>query len=314
MSDSLITLTEAVSGATAVIALDRGCNCFSLRLPHQEQPTELLWSEPGFPQGAGGAAHSGIPLLFPFPGRLASNRIVWQGEEFSVTTDPGELPIHGFVYDRPWRLLDRTDTTASAEFVLSRDGADGAACWPADFRLVARFALTAASLTIVVEIENVDCRPLPWGLGLHPYFRLAATASPEDAAACRVQLPVAQTWEMEGPFATGEFRELGNALSLHLGMRFSQIDLDLGFTGLQWFDETATCRLLDTTGRQVSIAWGPEFPHLVVYTPPHREAICLEPWTCLPDPLRLHEAGIASGLRLLAPGETIAATVTITQG
>jgi aldose 1-epimerase len=44
------------------------------------------------------------------------------------------------------------------------------------------------------------------------------------------------------------------------------------------------------------------FRHCVVYTPPHREAICIEPYTATPDALRLETLGIDAGLRRLAPG------------
>ena len=42
------------------------------------------------------------------------------------------------------------------------------------------------------------------------------------------------------------------------------------------------------------------FRECVVYTPPHREAICIEPLTCVPDCFDLAKQGIDAGLRCSA--------------
>ena len=53
------------------------------------------------------------------------------------------------------------------------------------------------------------------------------------------------------------------------------------------------------------------FTQCIVYTPPHRQAICLEPYTCLPDSFRLTDAGHETGLQILRPGEAFETTVRI---
>ena len=42
----------------------------------------------------------------------------------------------------------------------------------------------------------------------------------------------------------------------------------------------------------------------VVYTPPHRQAICIEPYTGLPNPFEAHAHGWEPALQVLAPGGT----------
>jgi aldose 1-epimerase len=46
----------------------------------------------------------------------------------------------------------------------------------------------------------------------------------------------------------------------------------------------------------------PDFRELVAFTPPHRQAVCLEPYTCTTDAINLQQAGIDAGWRVLAPG------------
>jgi aldose 1-epimerase len=59
------------------------------------------------------------------------------------------------------------------------------------------------------------------------------------------------------------------------------------------------------------MTFGPEFPACVVYNPPHREAICIEPYTAVPDAFALESRGIAAGLRVLKPGESFKGQIDI---
>ncbi|MFM7803819.1 MAG: hypothetical protein ACKPGK_04935 [Verrucomicrobiota bacterium] len=60
---------------------------------------------------------------------------------------------------------------------------------------------------------------------------------------------------------------------------------------------------------QLELEFGSAFRELVVYNPPHREAICIEPYTCVPGATHLPSFGSdrkpASrdlGWKTLAPG------------
>ena len=48
----------------------------------------------------------------------------------------------------------------------------------------------------------------------------------------------------------------------------------------------------------------PDFRDLVVFTPPHRNAFCLEPYTCPTDAVHLQERGLDVGWRVLEPGQS----------
>jgi galactose mutarotase-like enzyme len=65
------------------------------------------------------------------------------------------------------------------------------------------------------------------------------------------------------------------------------------------------------SGRRLIQRYDPVFRHCTVFCPPHREAIAIEPWTAIPNPLALAEQGVDTGLRVLAPGETFTAKVEI---
>jgi aldose 1-epimerase len=57
-------------------------------------------------------------------------------------------------------------------------------------------------------------------------------------------------------------------------------------------------------GRRIEIASSGGFREVVVWNPPHREAIAIEPYTCCPTTFDLEERGFAAGLRVLEPGES----------
>jgi aldose 1-epimerase len=70
-------------------------------------------------------------------------------------------------------------------------------------------------------------------------------------------------------------------------------------------DDAIHTKLLDpATGRAFSQVFDAAFTQCVVYTPGHREAICMEPYTCVPDAIRLAADGHHTGLQLLQPGES----------
>ena len=57
--------------------------------------------------------------------------------------------------------------------------------------------------------------------------------------------------------------------------------------------------------------FGKPFRECVVFIPPHREAICLEPYTAVPNAFELTERGIDAGLAELSTGESTEVQVEI---
>src|SRR5262249_35476014 len=53
---------------------------------------------------------------------------------------------------------------------------------------------------------------------------------------------------------------------------------------------------------EVWLLTSPAFRELLVFTPAHRQAVCLEPYTCATDVINLQEQGKDAGLLVLAPG------------
>jgi aldose 1-epimerase len=149
-------------------------------------------------------------------------------------------------------------------------------------------------------------------LGTHTYVRLplAKGASAEDTL---VYAPVSKIWELDQMIPTGRTLPVPAELELANGGPLAGRKFDTTFTDLRpdsdgqihtWLREPGS-------GRSLAQRFDPMFTQCVVYTPPHREAICLEPYTCVPDAIRLSAAGHATGLRVLQPGAALEATIVI---
>src|SRR5205807_1756637 len=129
---------------------------------------ELLYADPQFFQ-VHKPTRSGFPILFPFPNRIRDGRYTWHGKEYRLpTNDPsGKNAIHGFVCQRPWRVIaegsDDQAAWVTGEFIGSRDGPDTLELWPADYCIRLTHRLLYQRLDVEAEIINPGSIDLPFG-------------------------------------------------------------------------------------------------------------------------------------------------------
>lgn len=316
----VIELVDSGTGSAAWLAPGFGFNCFRFKAMSAGQAVEVLWAEEGFEGGGKRAAGSGIPILFPFPGRISGTTLEYDGRKYALEAGDGRgNAIHGFVLDRPWRVIERSARRVVGQFQASVDDASLANAWPADFRITVSYELEGNLLSMDARLENPGETALPMGFGVHPYFRVPlgsgggenGGADGDAAARCVVNVPAAEYWELDAMIATGrklpaEKRGVSN------GIEFGATQFDDVFTSLAFDGDWCTATISDpTSGRRLNVAVDRAFRECVVYNPPHREAICIEPYTCVPGAIELARRGIDAGLRLLGPGEAMVARVRI---
>lgn len=311
MNVQQVTIRDEASGSSARILAGFGFNCFQFTAVDRGASVDILWSEPGFETGGCRPSGSGIPLLFPFAGRIQGTLFRWNNREFQLTAGDGRgNAIHGFVMDRPWRVVSQTVDSVVGQFQPSVDDPQLLDSWPADFCLTCTYRIRGTLLECHLLAANPDNRPLPCGMGTHPYFRISlGGASPED---CLVRLPITHRWELVDMLPTGQRLIVEDAPAYQQGRPFREITLDDIFTGLQFDGDWCTAELRDPQANRTSIVrFDRAFRECVVYTPPHREAICIEPETCVPGAFELTARGIDAGLRVLAPGQSFEARIVM---
>jgi len=300
-----LKIVDSQTQAVAEIAPELGFNCFRWAVPNRaEGMQELLWSEPGFTEGGKRASRSGIPILFPFPGRIPGTSFVWSGKEY--TLEPGDAfgnAIHGFVHTRAWTVLEHSSEQVVARFWASQDDPSLARHWPADFCITADYRLYGGEFITTYTMENRGEVPLPCGLGTHAYFRLPADSAQRDAS--RVFLDVGAQWELTEMLPTGRKGPVANGSQRRSGASFGQLELDNVYTelGSVGGQRVSKIEMGDGSGT-LTLRFDEGFREIVAFTPPHREAICIEPYTCCPASVVMQPQGIDAGLKVLAPGES----------
>lgn len=310
---TVVVLEDPPAGNSAAVWPTAGFNCFQWRTRRQGRDLDLLYHTPDFFQDVR-PTRNGIPILFPFPNRLRDGRFAWEGKEYRLPpNDPAARnAIHGFACRRPWRVVDQgadaTGAWVTGEFWAAHDAPDARPLWPADYRLRVTYRLGAGSLRIDALVENPDRIALPCGLGYHPYFRvpLAAGATVAD---CRVGADARLYWELEESLPTGALRPLPPERDLSEPRPFEGLRRDDLLRALEPAAAVEEGGLLRrgrvrqaAAGVEVRVLSSAAFRELVVFTPPHRQAVCLEPYTCPTDALNLRRPGIDPGLIVLEPG------------
>jgi len=126
-----------------------------------------------------------------------------------------------------------------------------------------------------------------------------------------VTVPATKVWEARDQLPTGRLLPADGPFDLASGQPLAGRSFDTYLTHLQPSKSGIVETILadPTSGRRLVQTFTHDFTQCVAYTPVHREAICLEPYTCVPDPFRLTAEGHATGLKILQPGERFVTTI-----
>jgi aldose 1-epimerase len=315
----VLVLNDSRTGSTVRILPELGFNCFEFRTTVAGQVVDVIDASPQFASGQERPSGHGIPLLFPFPNRIRGGRYRWDGRDYEIpltvaSHDGAGNAIHGFCLDRPWRVASRGADFAIGVFELGKDAPDRLACWPTDFRIEVRYQVRGPKLRADIRLMNPSAVPLPWGFGTHPYFKLPLGAKSRPTN-CLVMAPASEEWELVNCLPTGRRLPISEAKDLREGAYFDVLKVDDVLTGLPAGQTSFECGIMDElSGQQVTQLSGPAFRELVVYTPPNRNAVCLEPYTCATDAINLQQRGIEAGWHVLEPRAEFRTWIEITAG
>jgi aldose 1-epimerase len=317
--DGTIHVLEG-DGCRAEVWPALGFNCFSWKVTKGDTTLDLLFADPALFDN-GRPTRSGFPILFPFPNRIRAGRFTWAGRQYELPRNDStkQNAIHGFCCRRPWRVADAGADANSAwltgEFQLSKDDPDSRPLWPADFILRVTYRLLATRLRVEAEVRNPDSQPLPFGLGYHPYFCVPLVPG-QSADECTIQVPARAYWKLEESLPAGTIEAVDATRDFTKPRPFAGVEVDDVLTGVTPGGPPAPDGLswngtLNQGTHQLHLFSSPVFRELVVFTPPHRQAFCLEPYTCPTDAVNLQAQGKEVGWRSLAPGGTWKADIEL---
>ncbi len=299
------TLVDNQTRAEADIVPELGNNCLSFRRLLRGEIIDLIEPAPGITEVKSRPSGFGNPILFPFPNRVREGKYTFEGKtyEFETKTTLGNS-IHGLVYTRPWYVESAKASESGARLVSRFDITDFPGLeeqYPFPFELIVTYTLAEGALLFDVEVKNTGNSNMPMGFGIHPYFNAPLFKS-TDPADCLIRVPASQCWELDEFLPTGRQIDVTDRNDLREGKSFAGMRFDDVFTGLT--EKPSRC-LIDDRAKHVRFVLesDPQFREIVVYTPPERNAIAIEPYTCTTDAVNLQPQGIDAGLIVLKPGE-----------
>jgi aldose 1-epimerase len=305
---TVLTLHDDATGASAAVVPSYGFNLYDLRLPAAGEVRPVLDAAEDFAEDPRGGARYGTPILFPYPNRVGGASFAFRGRTYKLPANNGPNAIHGFAVDVPWEVVEHKAGSDAAYVVgryqISRNSPRMLENWPADAVLLVQYALSGRKLTMTITVSNPTASELPYGFGIHPYFRFPLPPR-GDAARTRVILPATRQWVLKDFIPTGETRPVEARLDFRSGQPIRGLKLDDVLTGLEFSGPRALCRLVDEEKHaEFRLGFDRSFRELVVYTPPDRPGvISLEPYTQTTDAINLQSRGVDAGLRTLGHGQ-----------
>ena len=270
---------------TVVLAPSAGGSILRFAVEGPGRAIDLLRPATVATHAAGlGSANACYPLV-PFSNRIANGRLDVGDQEILVKPNwPGQRhPMHGDGWSHSW-TVERRDG-CSAELVYEHDGREG---WPFRYRARQKFRLGEDALTVGMSVENLESRPVPAGLGLHPFF----TRDADTELACRTR----EVWRTDAEVLPKERIAVPPEWDFAVSRPVDDVVLDNCFAGWDGHARVTWPRRnlrLDLTATE-------PFRHLVIYIPRGSRFFCVEPVS--------HASG-AVGRSILAAGATLAGDI-----
>lgn len=277
-----IQLMTAQSSCT--ILAERGGLVSSLVIKGRE----ILWMPSDFSHEDSSWPGGGIPLCFPFAGRVWHKGQLYQ---YGLNDTAYTMPLHGFAYGERWKKISASKTQAVIEL---QDTERSRSIFPFAFQVQLSFTLNEQQLRVEFLIKHIKpmtaALKMPLALGFHPYFKVPFG---KDLA---LDLDAKKYYPVTPTGTAGKV-----ALTEDLGPRPWSTKAPL-LNSLILSDLQSSSAALKTnhTSDDIKINFGPEtvFHHIVVWTNRPEEFYCVEPWMSLPDAV-----AIPSGTKWLASGE-----------
>jgi len=288
----LVTLRSG--SAELVVAPECGARIVSFRVDGRDvlRPASEETLRSTAPYG-----FAAFPLM-PYSGPIFGDGFDFLGEHYPLARNvPAEpTPTHGEGWIFPWRI----EAQSGSAIALSMDYAPSPNAFPFAWRGEIGFALEDARLRIDLKLVNRDFRPMPAGLGMHPYF-------PKSPGTI-LQFDCTGVWPPDAPEAVKlGCGPLEPGLDFRQGQDVFPIVLDRCFEG---WNGVATLTAAD--GVVTRLEADPVFGKLQVYDAWDYPYICVEPVTNANDGFnRMAHNVPGHSVAVLEPGRSLAGSLTI---
>ena len=240
-------------------------------------------------------------MLFPFAGRIPDGKYKFDGEQYQFEIDEPDTnsALHGFFHGRKFTLDKVIEEDGKIKLVLVNSYNSERKAYPFNLNLELNYIFGNNGLEYRIKIKNNGDKKAPASYGWHPYFKLAKSidelfleidAEKEINLDHRTFVPDGSI--KENPFKNEQIRivdkELDNVFKF-------ESDAKIRATHLVNKKKNIALKLWQETGAD-------KFNYLIIFTPPQRESIAIEPITS-----NINSFNNKEGLIILQPDETFSA-------
>ena len=266
--------------------------------------TELIyWDAPGL---LAGETFTGAFTMFPTPCRLANAEYEFEGRRVSQRKYGEPVFIHGLLRDEQMHYRNEgSRITCWLDITPDHPVYEG---FPYQCRFSVTHALQDDTLTVSFALENHDSCNIPFGYGIHPFWRLQG--SREEMI---VRVPCDYTLDLENLIPTGGCTPVaGTQLDLRAGRSLQNLYIDNAF----WKRNPGDSAEIDyrALGRSLVVTASDNFPHMIVYAPEGQPFVCVENLTTCPNAPNLVSAGKGALANMLvaAPASSVSGWISYT--
>ena len=242
----------------------------------------------------GGTTHvldaSCFPLV-PFANRIENGVFTFAGRQYRLPLNFADHPhaLHGHGWQNAWRVETVSRDRVSLAFDHARDA------WPWAYAVEQVFAMTDDGVAITLSLRSRDDNPMPYSLGLHPYF--------PRCPGSRLTASVKGMWRGDATMIPTEFVGATDLIDLGQGQSIAKAPfVDNTFTGWEGPARIEQPEL----GLEITLKASANCSFFHVFIPEGEDFFCAEPTTAMPNAINRLESAKETGLAVLEPGETVA--------
>ena len=240
---------------------------------------------------------AGFPLM-PYSGPLFGPGFSFAGVSYILDRTVREEPsaTHGDSWIAPFEIRHRTGDALELEMTHE----PGPGSFPFRYRGEIRYSLSENGLAILLRVRSRDHRPVPAGLGIHPYF--------PKPPGTRLRFGSFGVWPADAPEAVAlGCQPLSEGLDFGDGPDVSEMVVDRLYEG--W---DGRAELIAPDGFRTVIEADGVLDKMQIYSAWDYPYVCVEPVSNANDGFNRMAAGVPShGVRVLDPGRAIEGTVRI---
>lgn len=269
-------LLSAGGACTALRWQMPGADAFDLLQP-RKGPSQERFEQPSF-------------ALVPYSNRLFGGQLLTPQGPLTLPRNHSlhPIPVHGLGWRVDWQIRQTSDSSAWLHY---RHPAD--AHWPFAHDCTQEISLDQDTAHFTLSLRNLSDRPMPAGLGFHPWFAMG-----EDSTVC---FEAGSVWSQDAQGRPLAAQPATDEARFDFGRPRLAMDVVQDHCHANWQGPVRV-----THGRRqllVEVTASAELGHLMIYRRPGQPWLCLEPVSHATGALSLPALNTAAcGARLLAPG------------